>query len=102
MRWKMSNAIFSKFELGKVVATPGALEVLAAAGIGAKGLLDRHAKGDWGDIPVEDKAANTLALVEGERLMSVYTMGPDAGCQRLWVITERDRSVTTILRPDEY
>lgn len=98
----MSNAIFSKFPLGKMMATPGALEVMEQAGVNPTTLVDRHVRGDWGDIPIEDQAANTLALTTGERLMSAYSMGPDAGCQKLWVITERDRSVTTILKPDEY
>lgn len=96
-----------KFPLGKIVATPGAIEDMEASGMGAtdlhtRGLLTRHMNGDWGDICEEDRVQNEWALENGERLMSVYALGPDAGNKKLWVITERDRSVTTILRPEDY
>lgn len=68
-------------------------------------VLARHANGDWGDVDAEDRAMNDAAVAEGERIVSSYTL-PDEfeGCpsDRLWVITERDRSVTTILWPSDY
>ena len=87
-----------KFSLGQVVATRGALSLMEERGINPLLLLARHARGDWGDLDDEDKRANDQALVDGTRLFSACAFG-DA---RLWVITEWDRSVTTILLPDEY
>lgn len=92
------------FPLGHVTATPGALETLQAAGVSPSALLDRHARGDWGEIASEDRGLNEQALITGERLFSVYHIADDVA---LWVITEAadedgDRVATTILRPDEY
>jgi hypothetical protein len=87
------------FSLSQCVATPGALEALAAAGQTPKAFLDRHARGDWGEVDAEDKQANQDALRDGLRLLSAYRTS--AGV-RIWVITEADRSVTTILLPEEY
>lgn len=87
--------------LGQVVATPGALAALSAAGVAPTGYLDRHARGDWGEaLPHHDKIANDQALRYGERLLSAYRL-PGTGV-KLWIITEWDRSVTTLLLPDEY
>ena len=61
--------------------------------------LGRHASGDWGDLDAEDTAANNAALIHGGRLFSAYNL-PDAG--RVWVITDADRSATTVLFPEEY
>jgi hypothetical protein len=91
-----------KFTTDKLVATPGAIEDMEQAGITVLDLMDRHLSGDWGDTCEEDAAQNEFALTNGERLMSVYKLGPDAGGKTLWVITEWDRSVTTILRPEDY
>ena len=88
----------ARFPLGRVVATPGALAALAAAGTTPDALLARHAAGDWGDVGAADAAENELSLARGFRLLSSYR----AGDARLWIITERDRSVTTILQPTEY
>jgi len=88
------------FELGRVVATPGAIAVMVCAGINAAELLDRHVRGDWGDVPAEDARENELALREGFRILSAY--GDETRGERLWIITEADRSVTTILRPEDY
>ena len=60
--------------------------------------LSRHARGDWGDISTDDRELNALSLKEGSRLLSVY----GAGEHRFWIITEADRSVTTILMPEDY
>ena len=87
-----------RFPIGQTVSTPGALEVLTVAGVSPFTLLIRHQSGDWGDVPPEDAKENELSVNEGFRILSSYTIGDE----RLWVITEADRSVTTILRPDEY
>ena len=98
-----------RFGLGRVVATPGALHLLAKTGTDAMALLMRHVTGDWGDICTEDAQENELSLTQGFRLMSVYALPlsepaadtADSG-KRLWLITEADRSVTTLLLPEEY
>jgi hypothetical protein len=87
------------FPLGRCVATPGALEALSEAKQGADIFLRKHQEGEWGDLSLEDKAANILALVTGERLLSKYRTAKGT---KLWVITEADRSATTLLLPDEY
>ena len=86
------------FPLGRLVATPGALTALAAAGENPVGLLARHQSGDWGEVGMADRWANERDLQQGGRLLSAY----DVGGSRLWVITEADRSATTILLPEEY
>lgn len=94
------NEGLKRFDLGHLVATPGALEALTSAGITPAGLLRRHQRGDWGDICGEDCQENELSLREGFRLLSAYTL-PRTGA-KIWVITEADRSVTTLLLPEEY
>ena len=71
---------------------------LAAAGLSPDTLLTRHAAGDWGDVGAEDATENDLSLARGFRLLSSYR----AGDARIWIITERDRSATTLLLPEEY
>ena len=88
-----------KFELGQCVATRGAQALMEARGIEFFDLLRRHVRGDWGDLDAEDKAANDRAVKEGARILSAYNFPNGA---RFWVITEWDRSATTILLPDEY
>lgn len=88
-----------KFPLGQVVATPGALEEMRASGETPGFFLVRHAAGDWGEVDAEDWGLNDLALVDGSRLLSAYTTLKGV---RLWIITEADRSATTILLPTEY
>jgi hypothetical protein len=87
------------FELGQLVATPGALAALEKSGQNAMEFLSRHVTGDWGEIPEEDKKENQFSLEKGFRLMSSYRT--TAG-DRVWVITEGTRSHTTLLLPDEY
>jgi len=87
----------TRFRLGKLVATPGALEA-APSREALMGLVQRHVSGDWGDLSQEDKAENELSLREGFRILSAYELEG----QRYWIITEADRSATTILLPDEY
>jgi hypothetical protein len=88
----------ARFPLGRLLATPGALAVLEASGVSPFALLSRHAAGDWGDLDLHDRVANQLALRDGSRILSAY----DLPGGRLWVITEWDRSATTILRPEDY
>lgn len=88
------------FPLGRTVATPGALGALRRAGILPSQLLVKHQCGDWGELDAEDRAANDRAVSEGTRILSAYHVGPDK--EKLWVITEWDRSATTILCPNEY
>lgn len=88
------------FCLGQVVATPGALEAMAATGETPAKFLARHARGDWGEVDAEDSQANEDALVHGERLLSAYTLADQT--TRIWIITEADRSSSTILQPSEY
>jgi hypothetical protein len=84
--------------LGKVVATPGALILLTEAREGPFAYLARHATGDWGDLCAFDRRQNEIALRDGYRVLSSY----EAPAGRVWIITEADRSVTTILLPEEY
>ncbi|WP_167313464.1 hypothetical protein [Ralstonia insidiosa] len=88
-----------RLPLGQLVATPAAVAALAAAGVSIFKLLNRHARGDWGDLSTEDLAPNDLAAITGQRVLSSYLMGNG---QKVWIITEWDRSVTTVLLPDDY
>ncbi len=87
------------FELGKVVGTPSAIKKLEEAKLTPSDLLDRHVHGDYGDLHEEDREANELAVKDGERILSSY---PIPGHVRIWIITEADRSSTTLLLPHEY
>ena len=87
------------FALGQVLATPGALELLETHELTALPFVLRHVSGDWGDICTEDRQSNAEALQYGYRLMSVYVISKT---ERLWIITEADRSSTTLLLPEEY
>lgn len=88
-----------KFSLGNVVATPGAIQALEQYNVTASELLDRHCHGDWGQLEPDDFQANEAALQQGSRLLSNY---PLTDACRIWIITEWDRSVTTLLLPEEY
>ena len=85
--------------LGQVLATPGALALLCSLKLAPLRFLLRHMAGDWGDVCEADRQTNVEALVYDARVMSVYVLGPT---QRLWIITEADRSSTTLLLPEEY
>jgi hypothetical protein len=87
------------FDLGRTVATPGAIEALQQAGISAASLLCRHQCGDWGDLGHEGLDANEAALHQGSRIFSSYQLTDTV---KIWVITEADRSATTLLLPEEY
>lgn len=85
------------FTPGRILATPGALE-LSEQGVDLLSCLKRHLKGDWGDLSQDDKAENDFSLSNGYRLFSSYNTPHGT----LWIITEADRSATTFLTPDEY
>lgn len=89
----------SMFDLGMVVATPGAIACLEQHGVSAVALLMRHQSGDWREIPDDDRKENEKSVVAGLRILSSYPIGNG---ERIWVITEADRSVTTLLLPQEY
>jgi hypothetical protein len=87
------------FSLGRLLATPGALRALEEAGEQPLTFFDRHESGDWGEVGAEDHRANDRA-VEGEaRILSAYRTSRGV---KLWVITEADRSATTLLLPEDY
>ena len=86
----------AKFPLGQVVMTANAAAQLAAGDI--EKALSRHAAGDWGEVCEADRQENELSLKEGFRLLSVYRSGET----KFWIITEADRSVTTVLLPEDY
>lgn len=88
------------FQLGRLLATPGALRACEAAGADLTLYLARHVSGDWGElIGEEDSRANVEALQHGSRVFSGYRL-PDG--TRIWIITEADRHATTVLLPEEY
>lgn len=88
-----------KFNLGQIVATPGALAAFEESSEHPIDYLRRHQAGDWGDLCEEDRQENEFSLLHGFRLMSSYTLRSGI---KIWIITERDRSSTTILLPEEY
>lgn len=85
------------FPSGQIVSTPNALEQLTPIDISKA--LNRHLSGDWGDLEQGDAKANDQALKDGDRLLSAYQ---SAASVKFWIITEADRSVTTILMPEDY
>jgi len=89
----------NRIPLGNTTATPGALEALQESGESPWKFLRRHAKADWGEVCQTDWEANDQAIDNGERLLSVYFT---AVGEKLWVLTEADRSATTVLLPAEY
>jgi hypothetical protein len=93
------DQVHPKFELGAVVATPGALELLQRAGKQPLDYIIRHLEGDWGTLDEHDRLVNEQALLHGGRLLSSYIV---VGDERLWIITESDRSASTLLLPSEY
>ena len=88
-----------KFLLGRLVATPGALAALEQANQNALEFLSRHQQGDWGEVPKEDKQENEFSVLNDLRILSAYTLTTGT---KIWLITEADRSATTILLPEEY
>ena len=94
------------FDLGRTLATPGALAALERAGVSPATLLSRHACGDWGDMTEADKRLNDEALQDGSRIFSAYIL-PTGTKVKVWVISEAAdgqgrRAATTLLLPSEY
>ena len=96
---KSGNQRTMSFPLGQVFATPGGLEALQRSNQSAIGFLARHLRGDWGEVCAEDWAANDQAVKEGTRLLSAYKTSLG---EKIWIITEWDRSVSTLLLASEY
>lgn len=92
----MSKALFS---LGRIVATPAAYQAIEQAGDNAAAFLVRHQSGDWGDLSKQDKKENDFSVKNGYRILSSYRLSDNT---KIWIITEADRSSTTILLPEEY
>ena len=93
----MNTLACPTFPLGQLVATPNALEHITQDDIMAA--LQRHVAGDWGDVCAEDKQSNDRAVAEETRILSAYRT---ANGTKFWIITEADRSVTTVLLPEDY
>jgi len=97
-----------RFDLGQLCQTPGAQAVLQRYQVNSFQLIGRHNRGDWGDVCPEDARANEEALRVGARILSSYVLAPPLyegetlAPAKVWLITEADRSVTTILLPEEY
>lgn len=88
-----------KFELGQIVSTPGALRAISNSLQTAFALIRCHSAGDWGELDEHDRQENELAIEKHNRILSAYTLSTG---EKIWVITEADRSATTILLPEEY
>jgi len=93
------NRLLPKFSLGRIVATPGALEAVQEANQNPFEFIQRHQSGDWGELCAEDIRENEFSVINGFRILSAYRTLHDV---KVWVITEADRSVTTLLLPHEY
>jgi hypothetical protein len=96
----MTRILKTLFPAGRIVSTPGALDALKQEGMSPADLLQRHFSGDWGDLCEQDKAENHFALPRALRIFSSYILPRTR--VKIWIITEADRSATTLLLPDEY
>jgi hypothetical protein len=94
-----TNRLLPKFFLGRTVATPGALRALEQANQNPFEFLERHQAGDWGELCEQDKRENEFSVRNGFRILSAYRIRNEV---KIWIITEADRSVTTLLLPHEY
>ena len=88
-----------RFPLGQLVATPGALAALEEAEQDPLELITRHVTGDWGNLEEEDKQENEFSVNRQLRILSAYKLPTG---DKIWIITEADRSATTLLLPSEY
>lgn len=88
-----------RLPLGRLLATPAAVDAMQSAGASIFALVNRHACGDWGDLSEADREQNDLSVVAGRRVLSCYPLG---GELKVWIITDADRSTTTLLLPEEY
>ena len=93
----VQTSAIAKFSLGRIVATRNAVEKLTWDDMLIA--IKRHQAGDWGDVCADDRKENELSLEKGFRLLSVYQSTDDV---KFWIITEADRSVTTVLMPEDY
>jgi len=91
------NTPVALFRLGRILSTPNALSKLDNQDILAA--IQRHQAGDWGDVGTADRDANNRALEEGTRILSIYHSSKG---EKFWIITEADRSATTVLLPQDY
>jgi len=98
MTTETTKQVKTLFELGRTLATPDALAALTKINLNPITLLNRHIKGDWQEMDVEDQESNPDSLTNGSRIFSAYSFDD----VKFWVITEADRSSTTILLPEEY
>ena len=89
----------ARFPLGQIVATPGALAAFQESGDNPASFLTRHVTGDWGELDEEDRRENEFSVAHGFRLLSAYALSTGT---KIWIITEADRSATTLLLPSEY
>ena len=90
------------FPLGRIVATPNALDTLARHGRTPAEFIARHAAGDWSEMCTEDVAENRLSVARGFRIFSSYAYNVAQSDAKVWVITEADRSSTCVLMPEDY
>ena len=88
-----------RFPLGRVLTTPGTIEALAQANVDGRKLLSKHHRGEWGDLSEDDKAENEFSVDKYLHIFSSYRISDD---EKVSIITEADRSVTTLLLPSEY
>lgn len=88
-----------RLPLGRLIATPAALRALQLADVSAYHLVNRHARHDWGDLCEADRQQNDMAVINSARVLSSYTLSKHI---QVWIITEADRAVTTVLLPNEY
>jgi len=87
------------FPLGRLAASPRALDLLDSREVDCLDLLRRHQRGDWGEVPPEDAEANEFAVLHSLRIVSCYRLGRR---DTVWIVTENDHLVTTVLAPEEY
>lgn len=87
------------FPLGRVTILPGARESLTEANEDAAAYLARHARGDWGELPLPERQESTRALAAGGEVLSLYRIAPG---RSIWIVTEADRTATRVLPAEEY
>ena len=90
------------FSTGQVVATPGALSLLSEVGVAPIDLITRHVFGDWSEMSPEDQVQNCLAVANGGRVFTSFSVGSAPIFEKVWVITEADRSSSCVLLPRDY
>lgn len=96
---RKANPVSTRFLLGRVVATPDALEAISDNGQLLQEFISRHRVGDWGEWDKHDRLENERSLKDDLRLLSAYRLSDGT---KIWIVTEADRASTTILLPEEY